>query len=48
MCGKTEGFRIKVGVYYGSVLSPYPFSEVIDEITRDIGLGTMVCYLCPI
>ncbi len=34
--GKTEDFPIKIGLHQGSTLSPYIFTLVMDEITKDI------------
>jgi hypothetical protein len=32
----TDDFPINIGLHQGSVLSPYLFALVIDEVTRDI------------
>jgi hypothetical protein len=34
--GDTSDFPIKIGLHQGSVLSPYLFALVMDEVTRDI------------
>jgi Reverse transcriptase (RNA-dependent DNA polymerase) len=34
--GESDTFTIKVGLYQESVLSPYIFTLVMDEITKDI------------
>lgn len=34
--GDTDDFPIKIGLHQGSALSPYLFTLVMDEITRDI------------
>ena len=34
--GDTSIFLIKIGLHQGSVLSPYLFALVMDEVTRDI------------
>jgi len=31
---KKQKFRVRVGVYQGSTLSPYLFSVVMDEVTK--------------
>lgn len=36
MYGVKEDFNVEVGVHQGSDLSPYLFSEVIDEVTKEI------------
>jgi len=36
MCLETEGFRVKVGMYQASALSPYLFFVVMDEVTKEI------------
>jgi hypothetical protein len=36
MCGETEDFEVGVGVHQGSALSPYLFSVVMDEVTKEI------------
>jgi len=35
-CGISEGFSIGVGVHQGSALSPYLFSVVMDEVSKEI------------
>jgi hypothetical protein len=32
----TDYFPIKIGLHQGSVLSPYLFALVMDEVTRNI------------
>jgi hypothetical protein len=34
--GDTNDFSINIGLYQGSALSPYLFSLVMDDVTRDI------------
>jgi hypothetical protein len=34
--GDTNDFPINIGLYQGSALSPYLFSLMMDEVTRDI------------
>ena len=34
--GDTEDFTIQIGLYQGSVLSPFLFTTVMDELTRGI------------
>ena len=34
--GNTTDFPINIGLHQGSALSPYLFSLVMDEVTRDI------------
>jgi hypothetical protein len=34
--GDTDDFPIKIGLHQGSILSPYLFDLVMDEVTRDI------------
>jgi hypothetical protein len=34
--GDTNDFPINIGLHQGSVLSPYLFALVMDEVTRDI------------
>ena len=36
MCGETDVFNVKVGVHQGSVLSPYLFIMILDEISAGI------------
>jgi len=35
MCGVTEDFNLGVGVNQGLVLSPYLFSVVMGEVTKE-------------
>jgi hypothetical protein len=42
---KTNDFPINVGLHQGSALSPYLFSLVMDEVTRDIQGGIPWCML---
>jgi hypothetical protein len=35
----TNDFSINIGLHQGSVLSPYLFALVMDEVTRDIQCG---------
>lgn len=42
-CGETEDFRVRVGVHQGSALSPYLFSVVIDEVTKEIQEEITLC-----
>jgi hypothetical protein len=37
--GDTNDFPINIGPHQGSVLSPYLFALVMDEVTRDIQGG---------
>lgn len=39
---EKEDFRVRMRVHQGSALSPYLFSLVKDEITKDIWGDTMV------
>ena len=34
--GNTDDFPIKIGLHQGLALSPYLFTLVMDEVTRDI------------
>jgi Reverse transcriptase (RNA-dependent DNA polymerase) len=34
--GESDTFSIKIGLHQGSTLSPYIFTLVMDEITKDI------------
>jgi hypothetical protein len=34
--GESDTFHIKIGLHQGSALSPYIFTSVMDEITKDI------------
>ena len=34
--GNTTDFSINIGLHQGSALSPYLFTLVMDEVTRDI------------
>jgi hypothetical protein len=43
--GYTNDFPINIGLHQGSALSPYLFSLVIDEVTRDIQGGIPWCML---
>jgi hypothetical protein len=41
----TNDFPINIGLHQGSALSPYLFSLVMDEVTRDIQSGISWCML---
>jgi hypothetical protein len=43
--GDTSDFSIKIGLHQGSTLSPYLFSLVMDEVTRNIQGGIPRCML---
>jgi hypothetical protein len=43
--GDTNDFQINIGLHQGSVLSPYLFALVMDEIIRDIQGGIPWCVL---
>jgi hypothetical protein len=43
--GDTSDFPINIGLHQGSVLSPYLFTLVMDEVTRDILGGILWCKL---
>ena len=43
--GDTNGFPIKIGLHQGSALSPYLFSLVMDEVTRDTQGDSPWCML---
>jgi hypothetical protein len=43
--GDTNDLPIKIGLHQGLVLSPYLFSFVMDEVTRDIRGGIPWCML---
>jgi hypothetical protein len=43
--GDTNDFPINIGLHQGSVLSPYLFTLVMDEVTRDIQGGIPWCML---
>jgi hypothetical protein len=43
--GDTNNFPISIGLHQGSVLSPYLFALVMDEVTRDIQGGIAWCML---
>jgi hypothetical protein len=43
--GDTNDFPINIGLHQGSVLSPYLFALVMDEVTRDIQGGIPWCML---
>lgn len=34
ICREMKDFMVKVGVHWGSALSPYLFSLVMDELTK--------------
>ena len=41
----TEPFKITMGLYQGSALSPYLFALVIDELTKHIQIEVSWCML---
>jgi Reverse transcriptase (RNA-dependent DNA polymerase) len=43
--GKSDAFSIKIGLHQGSALSPYIFTLVMDEITKDIQRDIFWCML---
>ncbi|GJN13331.1 hypothetical protein PR202_gb00023 [Eleusine coracana subsp. coracana] len=43
--GDTNDFSIKIGLHQGSVLSPYLFALVMDEVTREIQSDVPWCML---
>jgi hypothetical protein len=43
--GDTNDFLINIGLRQGSALSPYLFTLVMDEVTRDIQVGIPWCIL---
>lgn len=43
--GETNNFPIKIGLHQGSALSPYIFTLVMDEITKDIQGNIPWCML---
>jgi hypothetical protein len=43
--GDTNDFPITIGLHQGLALSPYLFSLVMDEVTRDIQGGIAWCIL---
>jgi hypothetical protein len=43
--GDINDFLINIGLHQGSILSPYLFALVIDEVTRDIQGGIAWCML---
>jgi hypothetical protein len=38
---ESDDFSINIGLHQGSVLSPYLFALVMDEVTRGIQGGTL-------
>jgi Reverse transcriptase (RNA-dependent DNA polymerase) len=43
--GESDTFFIKIGLHQGSALSPYIFTLVMDEITKDIQEDIPWCML---
>jgi hypothetical protein len=43
--GDTNNFPINIGLHQGSMLSPYLFALMIDEVIRDIQGGIPWCML---
>jgi len=35
MCEETEDFKVRIGVHQGSMLSPYLFSLLMVEVTKE-------------
>jgi Reverse transcriptase (RNA-dependent DNA polymerase) len=44
--GESDIFLIKIGLHQGSALSPYIFTLVMDEITKDTRRYSLVYALC--
>ena len=42
--GDTDNFSIRIGLHQGSALSPYLFTLVMDDVTRDIQRGHPLVY----
>ena len=40
-CMRSDSFEVKVGVHQGSILSPFLFAIVMDEVTREIRKGVV-------
>jgi hypothetical protein len=45
MWGESDAFSNKIGLHQRSVLSPYIFTFVMDEITKDIQWDISLCML---
>jgi hypothetical protein len=43
--GDTNDFPINIGLHQGSVLTPYLFALVMDDVTRDIQCDISWCML---
>ena len=44
-CNTTD-FPINIGLHQGSVLSPYLFALVMDEVTRSLGVCSLLMMWC--
>ena len=41
--GKTDWFKVEVGLHQGSALSPLLFAIVMDRLTDEVRLDNVVC-----
>ena len=40
----SEEFEVKVGIHQGSVLSPFPFTVMVDVVTELAIEGVLSCF----